>query len=232
MLYLREVKMQCRAVSSYKPQCRCEATNCKLCSLKRTRQDLELQLRETSRCMVRERDRQRSQSVPYGLTQRQRQQMLCTYVLSGYNGVVAMQHGRMLRVRNKPSSSPLPSLGFVHQLYTDASEDDVRGCVDPQTAAQKKLHNQSTIFLAEAGLFRWVRRQNFESHSAPTTASALAEYRAALGSMAATYRSRTDRGGRKWLQRWGKRWDVGRGSMPFRVDVEAAQLPQKVGMSC
>ena len=206
--------MQCRAVSSYKPQCRCEATNCKLCSLKRTRQDLELQLRETGRCMVRERARQRSQSVPYGLTQRQRQQMLCT------------------RVRNKPSSSPLPSLGFVHQLYTDASEDDVRGCVDPQTAAQKKLHNQSTIFLAEAGLFRWVRRQNFESHSAPTTASALAEYRAALGSMAATYRSRTDRGGRKWLQRWGKRWDVGRGSMPFRVDVEAAQLPQKVGMSC
>ena len=224
----RKATMQRRALSGYKPECRCEARSCKLCSLKRAQRDLRLQLRDTSRAMVQARGRQRRQGVPYGLTNNQRRQVLCTFVLSGNNGIVALQHGRILRARNKPSSSPLPTLGFVRQLYRDASEAVLHRCLEPQTSAEKQLHVQSRLFLAEAKLFRWVRRQNFECHSAPTTAAALAMYRASLGDIVGC-RSGKARGGRKWLQRWGRRWDVRRGAMPFRIDVEAAQLPQKVG---
>ena len=171
---------------------------------------------------MQKRGRQRGQSVPCGLTNKQRRQVLCTFVLGGNNGIAALQHGRRLRARNKPSSSPLPTLGFVRQLYRDASEGVLQRCLEPQTAAEKQFHAQSRLFLAEANLFRWVRRQNFECHSAPTTAAALATYRASLGVIVGR-RSGKDRGGRKWLQRWGRRWGVRRGAMPCRVDVEAAQ---------
>ena len=206
-------------------ECRCQAATCRLCSLKRTCRELQQRLREGQRPLVRAARKAHRVSWPCGLSPKQRHQVLCTYVLSGHNAIVAMQHARQLQ-RRAASDDTLPSITFVQNLYREAAASDVHACTDPQTAAQKHASREAHVFLAEANLFRWVRQQNFRCHSAPTSEAALFEFRRRLGDHAGC-RAATNRGGRKWLQRWCKRWDVSRGTVPVRVAVEPAGLPQK-----
>ena len=128
-------------------ECRCQAATCRLCSLKRTCRELRQRLREGERPLARAARKAHRVSWPCGLSPKQRHQVLCTYVLSGHNAMVAMQHARQLQ-RRAASDDTLPSITFVQNLYREAAAADVDACTDPQTAAQKQ---QRPTFFAGFG---------------------------------------------------------------------------------
>ena len=181
---------------------------------------------------LKEKERRNSlRQARFGLGPRALHTSLAAYVLSGYRSDVAGRLAKKL-ARRATGGEELDWSRVVEDLFLKMEDPVLQSILGPVKDEDVRSVQRAREFLAQDALVDRVCEQNLQHGVAPSSFDVACEYSQMSEQFLdleeqwpqnAIVRKST----RRWVQKWGRKWDVKRGKLEYQEDIPHGELMQK-----